>query len=358
MSRSRRRAAEIALLAGVLLACLPLAEIVLRFVAPQPLPSQEEIRRFVLRGMYVADARAGYTLAPGFSGRLERAGHATLFSTNALGLRSGEVGPKARPRVLALGDSMTWGWGVAQGEEWVHQAGREIARRGGPELESLNGGVNGYGTEGALCRLEDLGPKLSPDLVLLGFFANDYADNLVSPREAYTVRDGYLFDLASERWFREHWLARHSHLWRLWAAAGEAWRVKEGGGPLGAGPARRLGPEDFQRGMEVSEALVARMAAVSRSLGARLAVVWLPPDAYTFAGSRPGDIPLQAELQRRLAAAGVPSFDLLPVLTAEPDPRGLYLPRDGHFTVRGHQVAGAAVGKWVVETGLLSREPR
>lgn len=356
MSSRRRRAAEIGLLVGVLVLSLPLAELVLRLFAPQSLPSQEEIRRFVLPGMYVEDPRAGYRPAPGFSGRLERAGHVTVFSTDALGLRGDEIGPKVKPRILALGDSMTWGWGVAQGEEWIHWAGREIGRLGGPDVESLNGGVNGYGTENELARLEDLGSALSLDLVLLGFFANDYADNLVGAKGTYEVRDGYLHDLKAEKWFHEHWLARHSHLWRLWAAAGEAWRVRHRGGPVSAGAAGRLSPEDFRRGMEISADLLVRMQAVSRSLGARFGVVWIPPDAYTFAGSRPGDIPLQIELQKRVAAAGIPSLDLLPTLTAEPERQGLYLPRDGHFSVHGHQVVGSAVGRWIVEAGLLAPE--
>jgi len=349
----RCRAAELALLGAALALSLPLAEVVLRLAAPQNLPSQEEIRGYVIEGMYVADARAGYTLTPGFSGRLERQGHVTGFSTNAAGLRGGEIGPKTKRRVLALGDSMTWGWGVAQGEEWIHGVGREVARLGGPEVESLNGGVNGYGTANELARLEELGPALSPDLVLLGFFPNDYEDNVLGATDSYTVRDGYLFDLASERWFREHWLTRHSHLWRLAASAWETYRVRYAGGVPSARPGRRLSPEDRERGMELSEEYIRRMAVVAHSLGARLGVVWLPPVAYTLAGFRPEDIPLQRELQRRVGASGILSLDLLPTLTAEPSREGLYISGDGHFTARGHRVAGRAVGDWVVAARLL-----
>ena len=346
------------MLGAALALSLPLAELVLRGVAPQKLPSQEEIRSYVIQGMYVADARAGYRPTPGFSGRLERDGHVTDFSTNAAGLRGAEIGPKTKRRILALGDSMTWGWGVSQGEEWIHTVGREVTRLGGLEIESLNGGVNGYGTANELARLEDLGPALSPDLVLLGFFPNDYADNLLGTTGAYTVRDGYLFDLASEAWFREHWLARHSHLWRLGAAATETYRVRYAGGVPNTRPGRRLRPEELQQGMELSLQHIRRMETVAGSLGARLAVVWLPPVAYTLAGSRPEDIPLQRELQGRVAAAGIPSLDLLPTLTAEPGREGLYIRGDGHFTARGHRVAGRAVGSWVVQAQLLAARAR
>ena len=354
MTACRRRAAEVLLIVGAVALSLPLGELVLRAVAPQGLPSQEAVRGFVTRGMYVADARAGYRLTPGFSGRLEREGYVTVFSTNAAGLRGDEIGPKTRRRVLALGDSMTWGWGVPQGEEWIHGVGREVTRLGGPAVQSLNGGVNGYGTANEMARLEELGLEVSPDLVLLGFFPNDYADNLFGATGAYTVRDGYLFDLAAEEWYHEHWFARHSHLWRLGAAAWETYRVKYQGGVPNARPGRRMRSEELQRGMELSSEHILRMATVTRSLGARFAVVWLPPFAYTLAGKRPEDIPLQTELQRRVAAAGILSLDLLPTLTAEPGREGLYLPRDGHFAARGHLVAGRAVGSWVVQAGLLS----
>jgi lysophospholipase L1-like esterase len=353
-AKLRRRASEALLVLGALAVSLPLAEIVLRVLAPQRLPSQELVRGFVLKGMYLPDAPAGYRPTPGFSGKIERDGYVTQFATNSLGLRGGEVGPKTRPRLLALGDSITWGWAVPQGEEWVHWAGREIARLGGPEVESLNGGVNGYGTQNEAARLEQLGSVLSPDLVLVGFFDNDYADNFFGVSGTYTVRDGYLFDIVSHEWLREHWLARESHLWRLWTSAWEACRVRYLGAAPSARPARRLSGQELWRGMELSEKHLRRMAETARSLDARLGVVWLPLHTYTLAGFRPEDLPLQRELQRRVAAAGIPSLDLLPVMTAEPQREDLYLPRDGHFSVRGHQVVGRAVARWVLEAGLLS----
>jgi lysophospholipase L1-like esterase len=358
MASPPRRGGELSLLAGSLAFSLVLGEVAVRCVAPQGLPSQTEIRGYVIRGMYVADARAGYRLTPGFSGRLERREHVTDFSVNAAGLRGGEIGPKSKRRVLALGDSMTWGWGVSQGEEWIHAAAREVARLGGPEIESLNGGVNGYGTANELARLEELGPELSPDLVLVGFFINDFADNLLGATGAYAVRDGYLFDLASQQTFREDWLTRRSHLWRLATAAWETYRVRYAGGMPDARPGRRLTAHEVRDSMELSLECFRRMATVTRSLGARLGVVWLPPLAYTLAGFRPEHIPLQSELQRRVAAAGIDSLDLLPTFEAQPAREGLYIPGDGHFSARGHRVAGEAVGDWIVAARLVPAEAR
>jgi hypothetical protein len=201
--------------------------------------------------------------------------------------------------------------------------------------------------------LEELGPALSPDLVLLGFFPNDYADNHLGATGAYTVRDGYLFDLASEQWFREHWLTRHSHLWRLTLAARETWHVRYAGGVPSARPGRLLNREELRRGMELTSEYIRRTAGLAHSVGGRLAVVWLPPAAYARARLRSEDIPLQRELQQRVADAGIPSLDLLPTVAAQPGREGLYIPGDGHLSAQGHRLVGSAVGGWVVHERLL-----
>ena len=55
----------------------------------------------------------------------------------------------------------------------------------------------------------------------------------------------------------------------------------------------------------------------------------------------------------RIASRGIPSIDLLPVVTREPDPAALYIAGDGHFSVLGHRVAGRAVSLWITEQRLL-----
>src|SRR5262245_56564360 len=55
-------------------------------------------------------ALLGMEFKPHCRGRLD----VTPFSTNALGLRDNEVENDDATRILALGDSCTWGWSVAQ----------------------------------------------------------------------------------------------------------------------------------------------------------------------------------------------------------------------------------------------------
>jgi lysophospholipase L1-like esterase len=334
------------------LVVVPLAEVALRIARPQPLPSQDTLRSWVLSGMYVADETVGYRLAPGFAGRLERAGVVTEFRTNSLGLRAPELGPRPseRLRIAAFGDSVTFGWGVAQGEDWASFAERELAVRLGEGVpEVVNCGVGGYGTANELGLLASLGRTLAPDLVLVGFYPNDFTDNLEGTA-AYTVRDGYLFDEASAERFRENWLARQSHLVRLssavWGAARERWL----GLPPAARPLRTYSAAELEQGARLSAELLLRMREESRSLGARFAVLWFPPETWVRDGVA---VPLQQHLVRQIEAAEVPSLDLLPALRAQSDVASLYLPDHGHLSAAGNRVVGRAVASWLLEVGLL-----
>lgn len=351
------RVANFLLLLGTLALLLPLAEIVVRFVRPQTLPSQSFIRGFVLKGMYVADEKTGFRLAPGFHGRIERGGVVTEFTTNSLGLRDDEIGPKQpeRVRIVALGDSFTWGWGAAQGEEWISIVEKALNEKAGRDtVECINAGVNAYGTENELELLREIGPELLPDLVLVGFFANDYTDNVLGATGVYTVKDGYLHDHFSQKIFRENFLARESHLYRLitraWGEARRRWTHA----PPTTQPLKQFTDDEFEEGMRLGETHLLEMQKECEALGAQLAIVWLPADVYALSREAP-DVPLQRELQRRVEDAGIPSLDLLPIVRAEQNVSGLYIRGDGHFTARGNSVAGRAVAKWLDESGLLRK---
>jgi lysophospholipase L1-like esterase len=341
----------------VLVACavaLGLAEVVVRVVAPQTLPSQSVVRSFVLKNMFLADAEAGYVPAPSFGGRIERGPVVTDFRTSSLGLRAPELGPAAagRPRIAVFGDSFVFGWGAAQGEEWVAQADRLVDQRLGRDaIETVNCGVNGYGTENELVWLRRVGPEIRPDVVLLGFFPNDYMDNLLGATGFYTVVDGYLFDRWTHEYFQESTLARESHLVRLAQTGWSEARRKMLGIPPQARPVRNFSARDFADGARRSAELIRSMKLVCDSMGARFGVIWIPPDEYAIA-RQPPNVVEQRWLQGQVRGASIPALDLLPILRAHPDPRSLYYPGDGHFTAEGNRVAAEAVAGWIVEAGF------
>jgi lysophospholipase L1-like esterase len=309
-------------------------------------------------GMYTNDRRAGYRLSPHFSGRLVVGERVTVFSTNSLGLRDAELGRRSGVRVAAFGDSVTWGWSVAQGQEWIAEVRKRLeAEWGAGTVQTLNCGVPGYGTENELGLLEAIGGEIQPDVVLLGFFPNDFVDNIFG-RNAYSVREGHLFDETTHAFLRESALARKSHLWRLLLRAKrqiatKEERLRETTRLQNAYFLAREVPLDQLHASVVKTApLIQQMGETARRLGARFAVVWLPMDWQVTEPD--ADTSLDADLQRRVHAAGIPSLDLLPIFRAQPSPSALFFGHnDTHFTPEGHRVAGEAVAAWLLRSGLM-----
>ena len=56
-----------------------------------------------------------------------------------------------------------------------------------------------------------------------------------------------------------------------------------------------------------------------------------------------------------IAPLGLPTFDLLPTLEAQPDRVGLFFQRNVHLTPRGHQVVGDALFGFLESSGLAAR---
>jgi lysophospholipase L1-like esterase len=77
-------------------------------------------------------------------------------------------------RVVALGDSLTLGWGVAEGETWPDRLETLLRERcpGGPATV-WNAGVGNSGTAMQRARYEHLVRPLAPEWLVLGYFVND-----------------------------------------------------------------------------------------------------------------------------------------------------------------------------------------
>ena len=139
--------------------------------------------------LWVADRAAGWIADPRFTplagapGRsvLERPEFRVPVRINEAGFRGGPL-PGAKPpgvyRIVALGDSFTFGYGVRERQAYPARLARRLnARTGGrPRVEVVNLGVPGAGPLDYLWHLEHTGLALHPDLVVVGLFANDVND--------------------------------------------------------------------------------------------------------------------------------------------------------------------------------------
>lgn len=103
------------------------------------------------------------------------------FTTNAQGFRDTEDYAREKPkgvlRVIALGDSHTEGFEVRQDRTYPEIIEQSLKKHG-LKAQVLNTGISGFSTAEELAFLENDGLKYAPDVVVVGFFANDFEDNV------------------------------------------------------------------------------------------------------------------------------------------------------------------------------------
>src|SRR5262249_13952739 len=121
-----------------------------------------------------ASPRRGYEMVPD----RDHFTYENPVHVNRLGLRGPDLAKKApgELRILCLGDSTTYGQGVAEEDTIPACLEAELARLSPPgsrRVRVVNGGVRGYGTKQELDLLEEVGPAIEPDLVLLLWYPND-----------------------------------------------------------------------------------------------------------------------------------------------------------------------------------------
>jgi lysophospholipase L1-like esterase len=98
----------------------------------------------------------------------------TEYTTNSLGFRGPPLRDDGSVRILALGDSCTWGWRVAQAASYPARLQALLDTRvTTPRYQVLNAGVPGYTSVQGLTVLETRGMQLHPAIVLFGFGWND-----------------------------------------------------------------------------------------------------------------------------------------------------------------------------------------
>jgi len=290
------------------------------------------------RGIHVFSRAYGWLGRPGAAAAMGE-GRVTL---NRLGYRGRELPPRGAggaTRVVVIGDSIAFGYGVADEQTFTHLID---ARDNG--IDAANMGVQGFGPGQELLVLQRDGLRADPDIVVLALcLRNDFADavlpvalyNGVNPRPRYRlVERALLLDDAGVRLSplgrAVAWLSDYSHLYnRLSALIGprpqpleESWRVR-----------KREALRDGDYALRLSVALVLEMQRLCRERGVRLLVATFPSehsfesepplhrrfhDALRFAGVR------TLELRRELRALGLSASEVA-------------IDETGHLAPAGHR---------------------
>ncbi len=153
------------------LALLPLvlvAILLVVFVLP-PIRVEREVRLPVHDNRQVIAIDRPHNPEPGFAPGAPPPDHIQRrrpfhVQTNALGLRGPELDqPKRKPRLLCVGDSVTFGWGVQHHETWCVQLARMH------DMEPVLGAWPGAHPDSSLTWIRDQAAALEADIVLFAW---------------------------------------------------------------------------------------------------------------------------------------------------------------------------------------------
>jgi len=106
---------------------------------------------------------------------------------NAHGLRGPDFAaakPAGVRRIVLLGDSVTFGYGVTEEESFAGRLRRQL----GPGVEIINAGITGYSSLQGLRLYETVVRAYQPDVLLVLFGYNDHHSSVWSDRDKYRRR--------------------------------------------------------------------------------------------------------------------------------------------------------------------------
>ena len=312
------------------------------------------------------DSDYGWSNRPGARARVHAGDFEYHVRINSAGWRDVERNRDSRPgvqRIVCLGDSMAWGWGVEAEERFTDRLEQLLA----PDVEVLNLAVPGYGTDQELLVLLERGLAYRPAVVLLAFVFNDVPE--AERTENYGMAKPWFERDASDPsgWsLRGRPVVRPSKHARAWLAGAQAHsallRILCGNRALLPSGVRQQNIEERpKRAANVrafaerlvdpaspTRMLLERMNEASRTAGAELVAVALPlkHDAYLYepllpapeAALAPG---FRCELSQRLADAGAAlGFTVVAVdaaLLAACRTGAVLHVGDGHYNGAGHR---------------------
>ncbi|MCS6860810.1 MAG: GDSL-type esterase/lipase family protein [Abditibacteriales bacterium] len=375
----------VALMGIGVLCAIGVCEMALRVKAPPALWPRVTMYEF-----FRYDPLLGWANRPRSAGYHKSYEFDHLVKINSRGLRDREYSYKRRSgvkRILCLGDSFTWGHGVDQSKVFTEVMENELLQG----AEVINAAVAGYGTAQQWLWLREEGVKYRPDLVILGFYVNDFDDNVDTslgedyPKPWFTLKGGNLVlhgvPVPRNRRRRappslEKLLDRHLYTYRLARLIKRKWRkdesqkdahrqneVREPAWQIPNPSHVAFSPDSVPHqplpGEEVTEALLKAIQHRCQEMQAGFLVVLIPQRQDV----RPSDplpppFPYVYERARTICQRNrIDYLDLRPLLV-EREERGqkVYFDVDPHWNEEGHRIAAEAIYRRIMDMKLLPRQ--
>jgi lysophospholipase L1-like esterase len=167
-----------AVMLGAIVAVLVPAEIALRIFAPEP-----------MSGVVFEYAPRGYSVNRSSGSALFTVGdYRGVYHFVPPHLRGLRPPPANAVRILALGDSFTFGFGLPEQDTTIAKLQDSIdATFGSEQIALLNAGIGGTGTAEHLAFLEDFGDTIAPRAVIVFVNFDDF--NRAERSPLYRLRD-------------------------------------------------------------------------------------------------------------------------------------------------------------------------
>jgi lysophospholipase L1-like esterase len=257
-------------------------------------------------------------------------------STDENGLRAPVHAVEKPPsawRLLSMGCSTTFGWGVGDAEAYPAQLEAALRARGHAGAEVINGGQPGYTSFQGLWLWDEVLKNYEPDVVLIGFIVQD------SRKAAYTDKSQAVLQ-QDARFLKQNLLYRSRLYMGLRAGLGSIQlqaKERPDGGEEGQ---FRVPPADYAENLR---ALVAKVQAA----GATPVLLGYPLERSGYTAQH------RLILQAAAEQLGVPHLDLQPQMERAVSGQQLYFPNDrGHANAAGNALIATWVADFIEAKGL------
>ncbi|MCK6430964.1 MAG: SGNH/GDSL hydrolase family protein [Burkholderiaceae bacterium] len=332
------------------------SELVARWLFPEWAPRTGTVTQF-----WQYDAKYGWSHVPGASGRFASFGFDTTVTTNSIGFRGREVPLQKKPsttRILVLGDSYVWGFGVQDDEVFTSKIERLC-----PRVEAVNFGVSGYSTDQELLLYRDKGAAYGADVVVLVIAGNDYEDNARSKVYVYYHKPAFVLDgdrlvLINQPVPRTNvvvrgfaWIAQQSYVLTQLNRSIESVARALGGGSgsakqqSGAGAeAAAARPYPRTQGQAITVRLVREMAASVRAAGSEFVVVFTDGQGKSA-----------REFSHAVADPAI-FYVYLDDAFSPDDYARTHLPGDFHWSAEGHRLVARTIARSLIGSKKVPAE--
>jgi lysophospholipase L1-like esterase len=318
ISRLKNAAGGLLATALALLALLVVSEIMLRLYARWALIYDVEMSRYATEiKVESSNPRIGHVHKP--NGEAMLMGVRVRINSDGFRDREYPIERGDSRRIVFLGDSLTFGWGVEKAKTFEELLEAELSKARPTEI--INFGTGNYNTEQEVALFREKGIKYEPDEVVVFYFIND-----AEP----TPRGSRLEFLARLRTMTFFW----SRLKSVLTTVGRHKSFREYYAALYA---------DDQPGWIAARRAFIELRDICLRSGLALRVVLLP-ELHILE-----DYPFAAEHRRILAFLGdhgIVALDLAPFFAQEKNPTRLWVaPDDAH----PNEIAHAAIAGYALE---------